>query len=61
MIKRNAPIRAEGRLAEDPALPGHVQRGQVPAPEAVRRDGQAVDEDGFSDHFPIGMQVSEAD
>ncbi len=49
---------AQADSARDPALRRHRHRA-LPRPPAVRRDGQTVDEDGFSDHFPITVQVVE--
>ena len=40
MATQNSPIRAQSRDDRDPAFPGHVQRGQVSTPEAVRRHGE---------------------
>ena len=35
--------------------------GKYKRPKPFGGMGKPVDEDGFSDHFPIGMQVTEAD
>lgn len=38
-----------------------TQDGRVGWRARLCSQGKPVDEDGFSDHFPIGVQVIEAD
>jgi hypothetical protein len=47
MVKRNAPIRAKADTVRRPKPFGGM--------------GKSVDDNSFSDGFPTGMQVSEAD
>jgi hypothetical protein len=42
-------------------FPGTFGTGKYPRPKPFGGMGKPVDEDGFSDHFPIGIQVTEAD
>ena len=61
MAIQAAPIRAQDDTVAILRFPGTVQHGEVPRPIPFGGMGKAVDENGFSDHFPIGMQVTEAD
>jgi predicted extracellular nuclease len=61
MATRNSPIRAEAETVEILRFPGTFSTGKYPRPKPFGGMGKPVDEDGFSDHFPIGMQVTEAD
>jgi hypothetical protein len=36
-------------------------KGRYPSPRAFGGMGSKVHDDGYSDHFPIGIQVVEAD
>jgi hypothetical protein len=38
-----------------------VGTGAYPAPVAFGGMGKPVNEDGFSDHFPITLRIQEAD
>ena len=42
-------------------LPGMARPGLFPAPVAFGGMGRPVNPDGYSDHFPIAVQVREAD
>jgi hypothetical protein len=42
-------------------FPGTFSTGKYPRPKPFGAMGKPIDEDGFSDHFPIGMEVVEAD
>ena len=42
-------------------FPGMASTGDYPKPGPFGGMGKPVDQDGFSDHFPIGMHVVEAD
>jgi hypothetical protein len=60
MAKQNAPVRAKPETVEILRFPGTFT-GKYKRPKPFGGMGKPVDEDGFSDHFPIGMQVAEAD
>jgi predicted extracellular nuclease len=60
MAKQDSPIRARAETVEILRFPGTFT-GKYKRPKPFGGMGKAVDEDGFSDHFPIGMKVSEAD
>jgi predicted extracellular nuclease len=61
MAKQNVPIRAKPETVEILRFAGTFSTGKYPRPKPFGGMGKPVDEDGFSDHFPIGMQVIEAD
>lgn len=60
MARENDPIRAKADTVEILRFPGTFT-GEYKRPKPFGGMGKPVDEDGFSDHFPIGMQVTEAD
>jgi len=60
MAKQGEPIRAKAETVEILRFPGTFT-GKYKRPKSFGGMGKPVDEDGFSDHFPIGMQVTEAD
>jgi predicted extracellular nuclease len=60
MAKQDSPIRAKAETVEILRFPGTLT-GKYRRPKPFGGMGKPVDEDGFSDHFPIGMQVTEAD
>src|SRR5206468_12297964 len=63
-LGRTAKLLADVGLAAcalGPSLPGHLQLRHLPATRPFGGMGKPVDENGFSDHFPIGAQVTEAD
>jgi hypothetical protein len=61
MIRRNAPLRAKADSLKILRFPGTFSAGKYPRPKPFGGMGKPVDEDGFSDHFRIGMQVSETE
>ena len=61
MAKQTMPIRAKPETLTILRFPGTFSTGKYPRPKPFGGMGKPVDEDGFSDHFPIGMQVTEAD
>ena len=61
MAMQNSPIRARAETAEILRFPGTFSTGRYPRPKPFGGMGKPVDENGYSDHFPIGMQVTEAD
>lgn len=42
-------------------IPGAYSIGKFPRPMPFGGMGKPLDEDGFSDYIPIGMEVMEAD
>ncbi len=60
MARQDSPIRAKPETLEILRFPGTFT-GKYKRPRRFGGMGKPVDEDGFSDHFPIGMQVTEAD
>jgi predicted extracellular nuclease len=60
MCKQDSSIRAKPETVEILRFPGTFT-GKYKRPRPFGGMGKPVDEDGFSDHFPIGMQVTEAD
>ena len=61
MAAQASPIRALPDTIEILRFPGTFSTGKYPYPKPFGGMGKQVDEDGFSDHFPIGMRVTEAD
>jgi predicted extracellular nuclease len=62
MAKQTSPIQALPDTVEIIRLTGMVDTGTYPAPVPFGGMGKPVNQNGFSDHFPIGMvQVREAD
>jgi predicted extracellular nuclease len=60
MARQNDPIRAKADTVEILRFPDTFI-GKYKRPKPFGGMGKPVDEDGFSDHFPIGVQVIEAD
>lgn len=60
MAKQDSPIRAKPETVEILRFPGTFT-GKYKRPKPFGGTGKPVDEDGFSDHFPTGIQVTEAD
>ena len=61
MATQNSLLRARAETIEILRFPGTFSTGRYPRPKPFGGMGKPVDENGFSDHFPIGMQVTEAD
>ena len=61
MVRRNSPLRAEPDSVQILRFPGTSSTGTYPRPKPFGGMGKPVDEAGYSDHFPIGMQVTESD
>jgi hypothetical protein len=59
MAGPDSPIRAEAETAEILRFPGTTSTGRYPRPRPYGGMGSPVDQDGYSDHFPIGLQVTE--
>jgi len=45
----------------NPQTAGHDQSGHLPKPLPFGGMGKPVNQNGFSDHFPVTMTVTEAD
>ena len=60
MARQNDPIHAKADTVEILRFPGTFT-GKYKRPKPFGGMGKPVDEAGFSDHFPIGIQVTEAD
>ena len=61
MARENSPLRAEAATVQILRFPGTFSTGRYSRPRPFGGMGKPVDEEGFSDHFPIGMHVTEAD
>lgn len=61
MAGTDSPIAAHAESVEILRFPGTSNLGTYPTPIPFGGMGKKVDENGFSDHFPIGMRVTEAD
>ncbi len=60
MAKQDSPIRAKPDTVEILRFPGTFT-GKYKRPKPFGGMRKPVDEDGFSDHFPVGIQVTEED
>ncbi|MGY1617390.1 endonuclease/exonuclease/phosphatase family protein [Geodermatophilus sp. SYSU D00691] len=61
MARSNAPLCVDPDSVEVVRLPGTFTTGTYRRPRPFGGMGKPVDRDGFSDHFPIGVTVTEAD
>jgi predicted extracellular nuclease len=61
MAKQESPIKANIDTVEIIRFPGMSSAGKYPRPNPFGGMGKPVDENGFSDHFPIGVRLTEAD
>jgi predicted extracellular nuclease len=61
MARQDSPIKAKADTVEIIRFPGTFSTGRYPRPLPFGGMGTPVDENGFSDHFPIGAQFTEAD
>lgn len=61
MAKQTSPIQALPNTVEIIRLSGMVDTRTYPAPVTFGGMGKPVNQSGFSDHFPIGVQVREDD
>lgn len=59
MATTSAPVDALAETAEILRFPDTIT-GSYEEPRAFGGMGKPVDEDGFSDHFPIGLQITES-
>ena len=60
MLPRDAPLTADEDGVRIEAFPEMVSRGDFPQPIRFGRPTSGLNEDGFSDHFPIAVTVQEA-
>ncbi|MFN2556901.1 MAG: hypothetical protein ABR592_08520 [Nitriliruptorales bacterium] len=58
---QNSPIRAKAETVQILRFPGTFNTGRYLRPKPFGGEGKPVDEEGFCDHFPLGMHVTEAD
>ena len=61
MAEATSPLRAEPNTVQTLKFPETVDDGDYPKPRPFGGMGKPIDQDGYSDHFPIGMRVTEAD
>lgn len=61
MLREASPIRAVPDSVEIIQFPETVDTNDYHVPLAFGGMGKPVNENGFSDHFPIGMEVQETD
>ena len=59
--KDKAPIKVLPETVEIIRFPEMVDKGRYPRPIPFGGMGKAINENGFSDHFPIGIKIWEAD
>jgi hypothetical protein len=61
MDTADSPLCVEPDAVAILRFPGMTSTGVYPKPKPFGGMGKPVDEDGLSDHFPIGLTVTEAD
>lgn len=61
LLKQNAPIKVLPASVEIHRFPEMVDAGDYPKPIHFGGMGKTVNLDGFSDHFPIALTVTEED
>jgi len=61
MLKGNVPIKVFEDSVDVVRFPEMVDTGDYPKPIRFGGMGKPLDQNGFSDHFPIAVTVSEAD
>ncbi|MEU4217319.1 endonuclease/exonuclease/phosphatase family protein [Actinoplanes sp. NPDC026623] len=59
MARPTSPLRVEADTVEVLHFPGTVDPGVYPKPRPFGGMGKPIDQTGFSDHFPIGVRVTE--
>ena len=57
MAEATSPLRAEPDTVQTLKFPETVDGGDYPKPRPFGGMGKPIDQDGYSDHFPIGMRV----
>ncbi len=61
LVTQNAPIKALADSVEIVRFPEMVNTGKYPKPIPYGGMGKPINQNGFSDHFPIAVTVVEAD
>jgi len=61
LLVQSSPIRVVAETATIESFPEMVARGDYPKPIPYGGMGKPVNQDGFSDHFPISVTVEEDD
>lgn len=61
MATGDAPIKVNPATVQTFRVPAMVNPGVYPKPIPFGRMGKPVNQNGFSDHFPITMTVTETD
>jgi Endonuclease/Exonuclease/phosphatase family len=61
LTRQGSPIKAQADTVEIIRFPGTFSTGTYPRPKPFGGMGKPVDDNGYSDHFPIGAHVTEAD
>jgi len=61
LLKGNLPLGVLPQSVEIVCFPEMVHKGDYPKPIPFGRMGKPLDQNGFSDHFPIAVTVLEAD
>jgi len=61
LLKRDADLQILPETAEILRFPEMIARGEYPGPVPFGGMGKPVNLNGFSDHFPVAVQVVEAD
>jgi predicted extracellular nuclease len=61
MVKTGSPIRVVAESMTILRFPGTYRTGRYPQPKPFGGMGKAVNEDGYSDHFPVSIQITEGD
>ncbi|MFI0480386.1 endonuclease/exonuclease/phosphatase family protein [Actinomadura sp. 9N215] len=61
MAREAAVMRADADTVQILRFPGTSDTGTYPRPVPFGGMGKKIDQDGFSDHFPIAMRVTESD
>jgi hypothetical protein len=59
MTRETSPLQAAPATVQILRFPGTVDPGRYPKSRPFGGMGNPVDQTGFSDHFPIGMHVTE--
>ncbi|GAA3386347.1 endonuclease/exonuclease/phosphatase family protein [Cryptosporangium minutisporangium] len=61
MATQDSRLRVEADTVEILRFPETVAAGVYPAPRPFGGMGKKIDQDGYSDHFPIGVRVTATD
>ena len=57
LLERRAPLRADVASARIEAFPEMAARGDYPLPRRFGRPSSGLDRNGFSDHYPISVDL----